>query len=203
MSETGSVKFSCDHEVAELAPFPGMAELNACRAELRKLGMLGVDANGIGFGNLSIRDGATDHFYITGSATGGQATLKLGDYACVYECAFERNWLSCTGGTVASSEALTHAALYRREQNIGAVIHGHDHALWTRLLDQVPTTAAAVDYGTAEMAREVERLFAETDVRERQIFIMAGHSAGFVTFGTDLSEALRVLKNHTRRRGSG
>ena len=37
--------------------------------------LIGVDSNGIGFGNLSVRDGATRNFYITGSATGGLARV--------------------------------------------------------------------------------------------------------------------------------
>ena len=65
------IKFTCECTPAEIAPFDGFAELNACRRKLLQLGLIGVDANGIGFVNLSIRDGATNNFYITASATGG------------------------------------------------------------------------------------------------------------------------------------
>ena len=82
MSETGAVKFHYESSGAELAPFPGFEELNAARQELRRLGLLGVDESGIGFGNVSLRDGAA--FYITGSGTGvlyslGPAGLREGD----------------------------------------------------------------------------------------------------------------------------
>ena len=83
MSETGSVKFTCQHVPLEIGAFAGFAELNEYRRKLRELGLIGVDANGVGFGNLSIRDGATSRFYITGSGTGGTADLIPSDYARV------------------------------------------------------------------------------------------------------------------------
>ena len=68
MSETGSVKFTCQQVPVEIGAFAGFAELNEYRRKLLELGMIGVDANGVGFGNLSIRDDATSRFYITGSS---------------------------------------------------------------------------------------------------------------------------------------
>ncbi len=62
---------------AEIAPFGGFVEFNAYRRKLLQLRLIGVDSNGVGFGNLSIRDGATNNFYITGSATGGIPELTL------------------------------------------------------------------------------------------------------------------------------
>jgi hypothetical protein len=50
-----------------------------------------------------------------------------------------------------------------------------------------------VPYGTPEMAREVQRLFRETDVRNWNIFAMAGHGDGIVAFGRDFREALGAL----------
>lgn len=193
MSETGSVKFTCEHSAVDLPPFGGFAELNACRQKVRQLGLLGVDRSGIGFGNISARDGATDNFYITGSATGALPALTLKDYAKVTACDFEGNWLRCEGGTIASAESLTHAAMYRIDKNIGAVIHGHDAELWKRLRGSIPTTEQNVDYGTPRMAREVERIFAATDLRERKLFVMGGHPDGFVAFGEDVRDALNVI----------
>ena len=53
--------------------------------------------------------------------------------------------------------------------------------------------ALDVPYGTPEMAREVQRLFRETDVRTRKIFAMAGHTDGIVAFGQDFRQALAML----------
>lgn len=188
------IKFTCEHAVVPAVLFDGFAELNACRQKLRRLGMIGVDANSIGFGNLSIRDGTTNSFYITGSATGGIFELTLADCARVVAYDFARNWLRCEGPAIASSESLTHAAVYESEAKTGAVIHGHNLKLWTALLGQAPTTSKAVEYGTPEMAYEVRRLFKTTDVKSGKIFVMAGHEGGVVTFGENFEEAFTVLE---------
>jgi hypothetical protein len=73
------VKFTYDRAGAEIARFDQLAELNAYRRKLLEQRLMGVDSNGVGFGNLSVRDGASGNFYITGSATGGLPELTLTD----------------------------------------------------------------------------------------------------------------------------
>ncbi len=192
MSETGVVKFQCERNAAELTAFAGFEELNACRRKLLQLRMIGVDAHGIGYGNLSVRAGETNEFFITGSGTGGKPQLTLADYAKVSAFDFSRNWLRCEGA-IASSESLTHSALYESATGIRAVIHCHAAKLWNQLLGRLPSTSAAVEYGTPEMAFEVKRLFAETDVREHQIFAMGGHVDGIIAFGRDVDDAFGAL----------
>jgi ribulose-5-phosphate 4-epimerase/fuculose-1-phosphate aldolase len=193
------IKFTCEHAATDLSPFDGLAELNAYRRKLLQLRLIGADANGIGFGNLSIRDGTTNNFYITGSATGGIAELTLANCARVVAYDFERNWLRCAGAAIASSESLTHAAVYKSDARAGAVIHCHDSKLWTALLNQAPTSSKAVEYGTPEMAYEVLRLFNLTDVKSRKILVMAGHEGGIVAFGRDLEEAFAVLMRERKK----
>jgi len=188
------IKFACEYTATEITPFEGLAELNAYRRKLLQLRLIGVDANGIGFGNLSIRDGATKNFYITGSATGGKPELTLADCARVVAYDFKQNWLRYEGTAIPSSESLTHAALYESDTNARSVIHCHDPKLWAALLNQAPTSSKAVDYGTPEMAYEVMRLFKVTDVQSRKILVMAGHEGGIIAFGKDLEEAFAVLQ---------
>jgi len=187
------IKFTSERKNAELSPFDGFAELNAYRRQLRDLRLIGVDPNGVGFGNLSVRDGATKNFYITGSATAGIAQLKPPDCAKVVAYDFERNWVGYEGSTVPSSESLTHAAIYESDATVAAVIHCHDSGLWSVILNQAPTTSKTVTYGTPEMAYEMMRLFSVTDVRSKKTLAMAGHEGGVVTFGKDLEEAFTVL----------
>ncbi len=193
------IKFICEHAATELSPFDGLAELNAYRRKLLQLRLIGLDSNGVGFGNLSIRDGTTNNFYITGSATGGIAELTSADYASVVAYDFKKNWLRCVGAAIASSESLTHAAIYESDAKAGAVIHCHDSKLWTALLNQAPTSSKAVEYGTPEMAYEVLRLFNLTDVKSRKILVMAGHEGGIVAFGRDLEEAFAVLMRERKK----
>jgi L-ribulose-5-phosphate 4-epimerase len=197
------IKFSCERAAAEITSrlrrgygglaFGGLAELNAYRRKLLGLRLIGVDPNGIGFGNLSVRDGATDNFYITGSATGGMHELTLADCAKVVAYDFVKNRVRYEGSALPSSESLTHAAIYESDATAGAVIHCHDSKLWAAVLNEAPTTSKAAEYGTPEMAHEIMKLFTRTDVQSRKIIVMAGHEAGILTFGNDLEEAFAVL----------
>ena len=192
------VKFTYQRAFIDIAPFGGLAELNACRRKLLERGLIGVDANQIGFGNLSIRDGVSRNFYITGSATGGLPELTPTDCVRVVAYDFARNWLRYEGAAIPSSESLTHAAIYESDPSTSAVIHCHDAVLWRALLDRVPTTSKAVAYGTPEMAYEIMRLFEGTDVRSRKILVMAGHEGGIVTLGQNFEEACDVVMGATK-----
>jgi len=187
------IKFSCERIAAPAIAFAGFDELNNYRSKLRELGLIGMDANGIGFGNLSVRDHANG-FHITGSSTGSLAQLAPTDFTKVVAYDFVKNWLRCEGPVVASSESLTHAAVYESEPKAGAVIHCHNANVWKALVDLAPTTSKTVAYGTPEMAYEVRRLFKTSDVKARKIFVMAGHEEGIVTFGKDTAEAFAVLE---------
>ena len=193
MSEYIKFTYEFRRRGTEITPFDGFAELNAYRRKLLQLRLIGVDSNGTGFGNVSIRDGTTNNFYITGSATGGMPELALADCARVVAYDFKRNWLRCEGSAIASSESLTHAAVYESDAKAGAVIHCHDSKLWAALLNQAPTSSKAVEYGTPEMAYEVTRLFKITNVQQRRIFVMAGHEGGIVAFGRDPEGAFAIL----------
>ena len=175
----------------ELPEFAGFTDLNRCRRRLFELGLIGVDPTGIGFGNVSLRTGT--QFYITGSGTGKYPHLTTSHYARVIAYDFDRNWLRCEGSVMASSESLTHAAVYESSPSTKAVIHCHDLKLWTVLQDRVPTTPKDAEYGTPGMAHAVQYLFETTDVGNKKVFVMAGHEGGIVTFGEDLKEAFEVL----------
>ena len=194
MSETGVVKFTFEHVDVALPQSAPLAELNACRRRLLQLRLLGVGADGIGFGNVSVREAGSESFYITGSGTGAARELSLTQIARVTAYDLGRNWLRCEGSTVASSESLTHATLYAVEPEAGAVIHCHSHNLWRRLRAVAPTTAGHIEYGTPEMAREVQRLFAATNVRKERIFVMGGHEDGIAAFGSRLDDAFDVIQ---------
>jgi hypothetical protein len=91
------VKFICERTGGEIKRFDHLAELNVCRRKLLELAVLGVDSGGVGFGNLSVRDGATRDFYVTGSATGGLPELSPADCVRVVAYDFEKNWLQYEG----------------------------------------------------------------------------------------------------------
>ena len=196
------VKFTYERAHSDIAPFDGLADLNACRKKLRDLRLIGIDSNAVGFGNLSLRDSGTQNFYVTGSATSGYPNLALADLVRVVAYDFQKNWLRYEGSAIPSSESLTHAAIYESDLSTSSVIHCHNSVLWRTLLDRVPTSAKTVAYGTPEMAHEIMELFERTDVRSRKILVMAGHEGGVVTFGRNLEEAFAVLMRERKASSS-
>ena len=192
------VKFTYECVCPEVGPFDQLAELNECRGKLRELHLIGVDSNGIGFGNLSVRDGATGNFYVTGTATGGLTELTLAHCVRVVAHDFERNWVRYEGSAIPSSESLTHAAIYESDPTACAVIHCHDFDLWATLLHRLPTTSQAAAYGTPQMANEIIRLSKVSDQRTGHIFVMAGHKGGIVVFGENCEDAFDILMRERR-----
>ena len=187
----GYVKFKSTWISVEL--FQDIKKLNECREKFYSLKLIGMN-NGIGYGNISIRK--YEGFVISGTKTGGIEKLTEQNYTKVLNWNYDENHLSCVGKTDASSESLSHAAIYDSDKNVNAVIHVHSLNLWERLIDKIPTTSPDAEYGTPEMAREIFRLFKETNVKEKKILIMGGHKEGIISFGKDLDEAGNVLLNY-------
>ena len=196
------IKFSCQCLADEITPFDALKELNFYRRKLLDLGLIGVYANGIGFGNMSVRDAESQNFYVTGSGTGALQELSLSHCAKVLGWDFQRNEVHYQGSVMPSSESMTHAAIYTSDPTATAVIHCHSSTLWAAVLNDAPTTSQAVQYGTPEMAYEVMRLFTRSDAQNRKIIAMAGHEGGILTFGTDLGDAFAILLRERATLGS-
>lgn len=192
MRETGVVKFNCNWIKDVPIENDLIQELNEWREKLYLSKMIGEDEYGIGYGNISIRQHG-NQFIISGSGTGKIETLTNRYYTKVIAYDIEKNFLTTQGPVIASSESLTHAMIYECDATCNAVMHIHHAQLWKKLLNVIPTTSADVEYGTPAMAKEVQRLFNETDVRRKKIFAMAGHEQGIVSFGNNLTEAGKIL----------
>lgn len=177
------------------APDPRLTEeLETWRRPLYAAGLVGhYEDLGVGFGNLSLRaDGAA--FVITGTQTGHLETTAGDHYALVTKTDVAANTVWSSGPVEASSEAMTHAAIYALSQAIRAVVHVHSRMLWEQYRNVLPTTDAAVPYGTPAMAKEFTRLWSEGRFRNDGLAVMAGHEEGIVSIGTSLREAAeRVL----------
>ena len=196
MIDEGYTKYECDWQPAPALPKTAIEDLNAWRNRLFEQGLIGYyPEHGVGFGNVSIREGDSDRFIISGTQTGHIAHTDERHYAKVTACDIEANHVACEGPVQASSEALTHAAIYALDPGIRAVVHVHDADLWQALIDRIPTTSPEITYGTPEMAREFQRLYADTDFRVQGIAVMGGHDEGLVSFGKDISQAAeRILR---------
>ena len=192
--ETGYIKFDCQWIQDVVIEDCLIEELNYYRTKLYQYGLIGMYPNGVGFGNMSTRL-EDKEFLITGTATGHLQALSNEHFTRVIRYNFKRNNLTCRGPIKASSESLTHAAIYESSPETFAVIHVHNLALWNLLKNKVPTSLAEVEYGTPEMALEIGRLFRETDVRMKQILVMAGHEEGIISFGKTVKEAFDLIIN--------
>lgn len=190
--DEGYIKFKCLWLQAPPLSQKRIAAINAWRDKLFALGLIGVYPDGVGFGNISMRFRGNT-FIISGSATGALQKLDGQHYVLVNEYDLAQNSLVCTGPIQASSESLSHAAVYESSPETLAVIHVHHLGLWESLLNKVPTTSPVAAFGTPEMAYEIRLLFRETEVAEEKILVMGGHREGIISFGASLEEAGKVL----------
>ena len=198
--DEGYTKFTCDWTRAELPPYKETAELCRWRKLLFDAGLIGhYKEHDIGFGNISVRVGDGQTFLISGTQTGHVADVNEKHFALVTETNPARNRVTCLGPVQASSESMTHAALYQIDPLINAVVHVHSDVLWNCHLGVLPTTSADIAYGTPEMAAEFGRLYNETVFRTGGIAVMGGHDAGLVSIGRNLAEAaMRILDLQAR-----
>jgi len=170
-------------------------ELDSWRKPLYEAGLIGQYQDlGVGYGNISVRRGSCDLFLISGTQTGHLPVTDERHYSLVTDCDIRSNVVRCSGPVQASSEAMTHAAIYALGDAIGAVVHVHSAELWRRSLGKLPTTDPDVAYGTPDMARELDRLYRLEGFRDAGVAVLAGHDEGLISFGTSLEEAVeRIL----------
>jgi ribulose-5-phosphate 4-epimerase/fuculose-1-phosphate aldolase len=196
----GFVKFNCHwNQSGPVISDEQFEIINSWREILYNMDLIGAYENGVAFGNISMRIGSSHQFIITGSATGEIPELEPGHYVKVNSFNIDDNAVQCAGPLKASSESLTHAAVYSADQGVNAVVHVHNIDLWNKLIHKVPTTNPGMDYGTTGLAKEILRIFSEPEVYEKRIIIMAGDRAGIITFGQDLDEAVNVLMEYLKQ----
>ena len=210
--EKGYIQFHCDWTPADPPVVP--AALLECREMLHRLGLIGLYPDGIGFGNISTRNPVSAletgflapqeirspkqklgfiPFLISGTATGSLPTLGPEHFAEVTAFDFASNSLSCHGQVKASSESLSHAAVYVNDPTAQAVIHVHHLKHWEALRDRVPTTDHGAEAGTPQMAWAIEELLKQPGAKEGGFFVMGGHREGLMAFGPSVAEAAERL----------
>jgi L-ribulose-5-phosphate 4-epimerase len=192
MKDEGVIKFKYNWKQEPPMPYEYISALNEWRDKLYKAGLIGEDADGIGYGNISCRL-SQNAFIITGSGSGSLEKLNAEHYTRVTAYNLAENTLTSTGPVKASSESLTHAAIYETIPQLNAVFHIHHLGLWENLLANLPSAAKHIEYGTAEMAIEIARLLKDPLVLQQGIVAMGGHREGVLSFGKDLDDAGRSI----------
>ena len=216
MIDEGYIKYQCHWTKQESVTPEEITTLNRWRNQLYQLGLIGQYDNGIGFGNLSCRSKENKilpvnynnltikpkpQFVISGTQTGGIPQLTARHYTKVVDFDWEQNYVTCIGVALASSESLTHGALYVAKPEIKAVVHVHHLQLWQKLLARVPTTNPNCAYGTPEMALEIIKLCQTPECQQQPIIVMSGHEEGIITFGKNIDEAGNTLLSYYQKFG--
>lgn len=169
-------------------------ELEYWREKLYKLNLIGeYPVERVGFGNMSIiKDYQSFHktnsrqFVITGTQTGKYAHLDGTHYTRVLDYEIDQLKIKMMGAIEASSEALTHAAIYAANKKINVVFHIHSAKLWKGMIkDKADFTAKEIPYGTVEMAHATQKC---VEGKNAGIFCMHGHEDGIVIYGQTIEE---------------
>jgi L-ribulose-5-phosphate 4-epimerase len=193
MMDEGVIKFNCNWQKSSLPAGIDCTKLLQTRNELFQLGLIGFDeTEKVGYGNISTRvDG--NQFIISGTQTGHIPVLSKDQLSFVSETIIATNTVYCSGPAKASSESMTHAAIYQLIPAANAVIHIHHNGMWEKLKHQLPTTKNGIGYGTQAMANEIERLLKENDLLAHRLLVMAGHQDGIISFGETMEAAAQAL----------
>lgn len=202
--QEGVIKFDLGFKQKPLPKELELAELIAWRALCHRLQLIGqnpVRYGGLGFGNISrkidssfLPENRFGGMLISGTQTGAAEYLNAEHFCLVTSYSVEQNRIVAEGPVKPSSEALTHAAVYRANDRIRFVIHGHCPEIWqaTQKL-AIPSIARSIAYGTPEMADAVGELIAADRGRSAGLFSMLGHEDGIISYGNCADDAATLL----------
>jgi ribulose-5-phosphate 4-epimerase/fuculose-1-phosphate aldolase len=189
----GYTKFTVHVTGGDLPANPALERLNQVRIELHDLKLIGVLPDGIGYGNVSVRQNGSAKFIISGTATGAKRVLAFTDYCLVDTFDILRNEVFCTGRIAASSESMSHGAVYRANPAVACVIHIHSRTIFDHMLQNgYPRTSAQAAYGTPQIAEETMELVRDAGTAQG-LFAMAGHQDGVIAYGADVETARQLL----------
>jgi hypothetical protein len=193
----GYIKYSLHWNEAPTLSVP--ASLIDTRNLLAQQGWIGVYPDGIGFGNISVREPGSDGFFISGTQTGHILMADAMHFCKVEDSDISNNTIWCSGPIKASSEALTHAAFYAANPEVQAVIHVHHRDAWHFLLHKIPTVPEDIAYGTPDMASTVQELMLKNGDKFPGVIVTAGHQDGIFAYGDDLKKVYAILSEAIQR----
>lgn len=199
----GVIKFDLQYRRSPPLARAALAELDAWRTILHRLGLIGRDParyGGAGYGNVSMRLPPFDapagarRFAISGTQTGELAALGPEHYAIVAAWVAGENRVVAEGPVPPSSESLTHGMLYDLDAAVRFVFHVHAPGIWRAAgALALPATDPAAAYGTPAMAEAVRELHARGALALPGLFVMGGHEDGVVAFAERADEAGALL----------
>ncbi len=188
MIDEGYIKYSADRRDGKIPLPKWMHDMNMVRTTLWNMRLLGVYPNGIGYGNISHRHEGNS-FIISGSATGEKMILQPDEYALVESFDLANNSIKAVGKIDASSESMSHGAIYEALPETNVVMHFHSRKIFDSMIKgDYPTTSKEMAFGTPELAMAISKLVLEKGT-PNGILVTAGHDEGVIAYGTDLDSA--------------
>ncbi len=212
ITDEGYVKFNSQHQEVEWGQekltinaelMDKIKQIDLLRTDLFDAGYIGLNENEIGYGNVSIRyfnelNPDSEKFIISATSTGGARELGLDGYCLVTDYNILNNQVICMGPLPASSETMSHAAIYHVCKNVNCVVHIHNKFLFEGLLlqENVLKTPKSVAYGTVQMAQCLSEI-AQNNPLEACI-VMEGHQDGIIFYGLNINQVRRLISivNH-------
>ena len=197
MNKEGVIKFQADLSCKSLSLSQwDIQPLQSWRSILKRLGWLGQDKKGIGYGNISMR--LSDNTYlITGTQTGNIDILTLEHYVRIQKIDIETNKVWAEGLLLPSSECMTHVAVYEVSKSTNFVFHIHDSYMWKHH-HNIAITNPLITYGTPAMFKEVKRVIHSPEYLKKKykgIMILGGHEDGILAWGDTAGEVGNNLLN--------
>jgi len=190
--DDGVIKYQAIHQNGSPPEHPLLRQLDQIRTKLFDLGLVGIYPDGVGYGNVSIRNGTG--CIISGTATGAMRVLGTSGYCYVRSFDLHKNIVKTQGPVNASSESMTHCAIYRARSLVQCVLHIHNRELWQKLLDRGhESTPVDVSYGTPKMAFSMAALVG-LKAKSSNILVMAGHEEGLIAYGRTIPSAFDQIQ---------
>ncbi len=165
-----------------------ISTLNHLRETLYKLKLIGVNSQGLGYGNVSARVNQQE-FLITASQTGHLKRLTDENYTLITNYNLDATKVTAIGLNPPSSESLTHAALYQIDPVINYVVHIHNLKMWNYFKKEKTATPANATYGTKDLALAMQQLF----YKPNDSWVLSGHREGLIYFATDHQKILEMI----------
>ena len=194
--QEGVIQFNLLHRTTAAVDDPRLVGLITWHKRVHALGLIGQEPSryaGFAYGNMSQRL-ANDEFLISGTQTGGLATLSAEHYTYIDACDIKNNRVVSHGPVKPSSECMSHAAIYSASPDATAVIHVHSPIIWHQHEALgLASTQANVSYGTPAMADAVAYCIKQLAQTSPACIAMLGHEDGVICFADNIDAAGQYL----------
>jgi ribulose-5-phosphate 4-epimerase/fuculose-1-phosphate aldolase len=136
-----------------------------------------------------------NQFLISGTSTGAERILAANKYCLVTSINIRANKITSTGPIQASSESMTHGAIYQSCREAESVIHIHNRKIFDGMIkDHCPATPASAEYGSPEIAIAIAENIRQSGELEGTI-VLAGHDEGVIAYSSSPEKAFSLIQD--------